>query len=360
MLMELEIFATSALLVFGLSMPLMFFGFLIWGRPTKLWPPQRNRVVPWNGFEVIALFLVMELLVPQILQVFLLQTGVFRSLYDLTGSNFQQAFGNDEKKLQEHLTVWVMCFGLPLKLALFALWFNLAPGFGAYQLGLTRSRFWKFITLGWLGWMVIGIPCDLFFLLFNTGYQWLFPGKPEIHTLMKLALEHPSPFEWGLMILSAVIVAPIMEELFFRGILLRWLSSRRTGPLIVMALSLALVVSVRLSKAEEAWTAQDWIGLFNALAPVAFTLLVITLIQNLDRFVHDGKAVIRWRAILASSLLFAIFHADAWPAPVALMILAICLGWLATRTQSIVPGIVTHALFNAVACVQLIQEVRIL
>jgi membrane protease YdiL (CAAX protease family) len=360
MLMELEIFATSALLVFGMSLPFMLVGFLVWGRPTNLWPPQRNRFVPWNGFEVIAVFLAMEIVIPLALDVLLLQTGLFRTFYELTGGNFQDKFGSNEQTLHEHLNIWVTCVGLPIKIGLLALWFELAPGFSAYQLGLSRHRLWKSVMLGWLGWMVIGIPCDLFFLLLNSGYLWLFPGEPEIHTLMKLAQEHPTSVEWGLLVFSAVVAAPVMEEFFFRGILLRWLSVRPKGPVIVMGLALALVCSMRISRAQQAFWAMDWIGMVNAAAPVVFTLLVIAVVQNLDRFLEDWRALARWRAILASSLLFAIAHANVWPSPVALLLLAICLGWLATRTQSIIPGIVTHALFNAVACVQLIQQLRVL
>ena len=124
MLMELEIFATSALLVFGLSMPFMFVGFLIWGRPRKLWPPQRNRFVPWNGFEVLAVFVAMEILIPLLLDVFLLQTGAFRSLYELTGGNFQETFGGNDKKLHDHLNIWITCLSFPIKLALLVLWFS--------------------------------------------------------------------------------------------------------------------------------------------------------------------------------------------------------------------------------------------
>src|SRR5947199_61864 len=59
------------------------------------------------------------------------------------------------------------------------------------------------------------------------------------------------------------------------------------------------------------------------------------------------------RAIVGSAALFACVHANVWPTPIPLAILALVLGWLAVRTQSIVAPIVVHILFNAVAFMEL-------
>ncbi|HKB41983.1 MAG TPA: CPBP family intramembrane glutamic endopeptidase, partial [Gemmataceae bacterium] len=58
-------------------------------------------------------------------------------------------------------------------------------------------------------------------------------------------------------------------------------------------------------------------------------------------------------ALYATSLFFAAMHSFAWPSPVPLFALALVLGWLAERTQSLVGPMVLHGLFNGVACVQL-------
>jgi nicotinamidase-related amidase len=59
------------------------------------------------------------------------------------------------------------------------------------------------------------------------------------------------------------------------------------------------------------------------------------------------QAVGPWPAILLSSAIFAIAHLDAWPAPFALFVLALFLGYLAYRTTSLVAPIVLHSVFNA-------------
>ena len=58
-------------------------------------------------------------------------------------------------------------------------------------------------------------------------------------------------------------------------------------------------------------------------------------------------ACARW-SIVGTSMFFALVH-GAWPTPIALFFLGLVLGWLAYRTQSLVPAIVVHGLFNLVS-----------
>jgi membrane protease YdiL (CAAX protease family) len=59
-------------------------------------------------------------------------------------------------------------------------------------------------------------------------------------------------------------------------------------------------------------------------------------------------------AIFGTSLLFACIHTSVWPTPVPLFVLALGLGVLAQRTQSLVGPIVLHGLFNGISCVLLL------
>jgi hypothetical protein len=93
-----------------------------------------------------------------------------------------------------------------------------------------------------------------------------------------------------------------------------------------------------------------------AAAPVLFVLAVLPAYRLLDRWdlfrwlpVRDPQARRRAaRAIVGTSLLFANFHANVWPTPVPLFVLALGLGWLAYRTQGVAAPIVLHMLFNAI------------
>ena len=50
------------------------------------------------------------------------------------------------------------------------------------------------------------------------------------HLLTRLARGQPLPMEWVLIVLASVVVAPILEELLFRGVLQGWSAGRPWGP----------------------------------------------------------------------------------------------------------------------------------
>jgi membrane protease YdiL (CAAX protease family) len=50
-------------------------------------------------------------------------------------------------------------------------------------------------------------------------------------------------------------------------------------------------------------------------------------------------------------VLFAAFHSGVWPSPVPLLLLALGLGYLAYRAQSLAAPMLIHALFNGFNCV---------
>jgi membrane protease YdiL (CAAX protease family) len=60
------------------------------------------------------------------------------------------------------------------------------------------------------------------------------------------------------------------------------------------------------------------------------------------------------RALFGTALLFAMRHANVWPTPIPLFVLALGLGYIAYRTRSLVPSILWHSLFNAVNFVPLL------
>ena len=124
----------------------------------------------------------------------------------------------------------------------------------------------------------------------------------------------------------------------------------------VYLLTLLLALFLRGDQAMKALDARDWRAFFYQLEPAALVLLLMPLFIRRSSISSASLPTPRGRVIVTTSLLFAIAHATVWPSPVPLFFLALGLGWLAWRTQSIVPGIVTHSLFNAVACVQLSQS----
>jgi membrane protease YdiL (CAAX protease family) len=354
MLNQFWVFAYASGAVFAVTAFLIALGCAIWGRPIPLWPPHRNRFVPWGGIEVLVAFSAIVLLIPLTLELFLHASGLFRWLYDLSGGDFNAQFAGDDKKLFRHLGPFEMGLGFPLKILLLAALLHASCDFRPYQLGLTKYRLWPMLVLGCLVWFFCALPCDVIHVFISHSYNSIFPQPPEIHDVMLIAQEHPSPGEWVLLIGSATLVAPCLEEFMFRGLLLRWLSVRPKGAAITFGITLVLAFLVRTNKFDAAWQQHDPNGLADALAPVVFVLVVGSTMMALNGLMSDRRNLIKWQAILASSLVFAIAHANVWPSPIALFIFAVCLAWVACRTQSIVPGIVAHGLFNSVACVQLV------
>ena len=111
---------------------------------------------------------------------------------------------------------------------------------------------------------------------------------PYEHHIVDLLRQQRGWSVLAIVILSAVVVAPVAEELFFRRVLQGWLEKR-------------------LPRADGGWAV--------ALAAVAFAAA------------HQGQGL----------------------ALVPLFPLALVLGHLVRRTGSIVPSILLHALFNAVS-----------
>ena len=178
----------------------------------------------------------------------------------------------------------------------------------------------------------------------------------EDHDLVKIAEQHPLALEWILIFSAAMLAAPVMEELLFRGILQGWLMKRPQGIPFVYLLTLLLALFLRGDQAMKALDARDWraflLSKLGAGCPGPFVDATLFIRKSSK---PASLPTPRGRVIVTTSLLFATAHATVWPSPVPLFFFALGLGWLAWRTQSIVPGIVAHSLFNAVACVQLLS-----
>jgi hypothetical protein len=105
---------------------------------------------------------------------------------------------------------------------------------------------------------------------------------------------------------------------------------------------------VTLARVQE----RVWGEIGVELAPVLFVLVMLA-----------GAGMLYWLSrsrialgIYATALLFGIIHVRVWPTPIPLFLLGLGLGYIAYRTQSVVPAIVTHATFNGVMVVVLLVQ----
>lgn len=144
-----------------------------------------------------------------------------------------------------------------------------------------------------------------------------------VHKALEELIEYEHPtlqliggqFDWFIVMsmwISAVFVAPIFEEIVYRGLLIGWL--------------------------------HRWLVTRNPLGETMGAL------PAKNPLVSEPAA--SWLAIGISSLLFALLHLGQGAAAIPLFVLAVALGYIYRRTGSIVPCIIIHMLLNAFSMAQ--------
>ncbi len=220
-------------------------------------------------------------------------------------------------------------------------------GVRPWQVGLTFRRFGWNCLWGAAGWVVLMPACLAVNYAVVALCGWVGATNVQEHPFVQMAQQGLTPLEWFLLVFTATIAGPAMEELLFRGALLSWLERRTWAS--HFAMMLAFVLSLPMKGNEAAVWRQGGLPLALHLAPVLFVGALIVVYLAVCRLTRGPVAP----ALFAASALFAAVHSFAWPSPVALFVLALGLGWLALRTRSLVGPIVLHGLFNAVSCIEL-------
>ncbi len=216
------------------------------------------------------------------------------------------------------------------------------------QIGLTFRRFGWNCLWGAVGWLILTPICLIVQMTVIALYGSAATSNVEEHPFVQMAQQGLTPLEWFLLIFTAVVSAPVMEEILFRGALQSWLEERSWAPHIVMGLAFLTTVAMKGGDIYNAWP-QGGATLLLHLTPVLF-IVGLSVVYLAVRLLSRARGA---SAIFAASALFASVHSFAWPSPVALFLLALGLGWLAHRTRSLAGPIVLHSLFNAVSCVLL-------
>jgi membrane protease YdiL (CAAX protease family) len=227
------------------------------------------------------------------------------------------------------------------------------------------------VVTGYLIWLVITPAAFLVFALAAKANQWIINRPPDQHPLVQ-TIQEAGSWGWLLFLLQTLVLAPLVEELVFRGLLLPWLATKRpprpetaltippvVRPSLILVLSVGTALLLHSNALQNALTAGDRHEAVIHLLPAAFFVVLLPFDLLLPRLSR-----LRWRlrirspqhlrAIWASSALFAAFHAQVWPSPVPLFALALGLGYLYLRTRSLVGPVVAHGLFNAVSAVYLV------
>ncbi len=248
-------------------------------------------------------------------------------------------------------------------IVLLPLLLRVASGVRLADIGLARRAWRRQVAIGVVG-IVMVMPVVQ---LVNWASTYL-PGIPRrevrAHPLEKMLRDDPTGAIAYLAVLSAVVLAPVSEELLFRGILQPWL--------IAALNDLALAVSRRRRSTPvpapipipppegppagfEFWAvdepegADDWTATTSS-APAPLDAGPARAADEPTSY-RPPVAGATAAAITLVSLLFGALHASQWPAPIPIFVLAVGLGLVSYRTGSLLSPICMHAIFNGISTV---------
>ncbi len=167
---------------------------------------------------------------------------------------------------------------------------------------------------------------------------WLMGRQQELsqHELIKMLVggTDADTLVMVLACVSAVVVAPICEEVTFRLLFQGWLQKWEDG-----------IVRINADGIPDEGTIQAGnTTLEDSTKPVVTSGPARRGVAGMP---HG------WLPIWTSSLLFGLAHAGYGPEPVPLFLFGILLGYVFQRTNRILPCIVAHALFNGVTMLAL-------
>jgi membrane protease YdiL (CAAX protease family) len=185
--------------------------------------------------------------------------------------------------------------------------------------GLSRQDLGRNVLRGAVAFLLVA---PFVYLTYSVALK-IFPKNDKLndHPVETMLRGDLSPSTAVLALISAVVLAPLAEELIFRGVLQGWLTQ----------------LFARAALHERPDDPQVEIGGELESRPAA----------------PPGR-LRSWYPILITSVLFAAIHSPQMPAPIALFVLSIALGLLYQRTGSLVPALTLHALFNAFSTVSLL------
>ena len=196
------------------------------------------------------------------------------------------------------------------------------------------------------------------------GLSILIWGR-DPHPLEKAIGEDKSPGMAILLVLAGVVLAPIAEELVFRGIFLGWLTRLALKPKkpaataadvgepvpAVAEVGPPLMETVEIESIEEAPSSSP--PETAELATVNPYAAPAAPIAPPPAEPADTPLEARPLPFLAAnvlvSLTFAALHAPVWPTPIPIFFLSLGLGFLYQRTGSLLGPIALHMTFNGVS-----------
>jgi membrane protease YdiL (CAAX protease family) len=243
------------------------------------------------------------------------------------------------------------------------------------NLGLSFDKWWIQATVGVIAFLAI----EPVLMATQIGMTRIWESNP--HPLLKMIRDEFSPGVPQLAILLAVVVAPLWEEMLFRGVIQSWMVSRyqrrpRERAIVPLENSPAETASefeptVAYSTPEHPGSGTD----FGAAVELPAKPMLPEIEEdfpnpwNAPRLELPPKPkspaattelerpAAAFAGIITTSLIFAALHFDQWPAPIALFLLSVLIGYVYEKTGSLIAAICMHAAFNGLATFFLLMSI---
>jgi membrane protease YdiL (CAAX protease family) len=323
---------------------------------------------PWTGRDILVALILVYVIWPGLSFQLLTLTGLVRTPHTPTVASERPAEETsrppedsegettkdsknapDKDILKIRANLWAHVLAFPLQAATVPVVFYVLSGVSAARIGLTRRQLGRNLLSGLGAWLIITPLVFGINVLVAYLTRLLDPGSVQEHPLTRLATGGATPMEWVLLVFSAIVIAPVLEETVFRGVLQPWFAGFPNGGAAAMAAAFLVTVTMRQAQLVEAFR-QGGAGLLTAVMPGLFVLALVPFFLFVARHPPRPESP----AVFGTALLFASVHAEVWPTPVPLFVLGLALGMLAVRTGSLVGPMVLHGLFNSVTCVLLL------
>ena len=294
--------------------------------PILSWQPRR--IVPW-GFMDIVMGMLILLFVQVCMAQLLSQFGILELAVQI-----------DEMPANHRGLLLAVDSSIKIiSVAFLLVWLTKRRHANLHDLGWNKHHLPRDIRAGVGAFFMLVCPVMALQALLNQ--LKLIPGE---HPIMKMWHDSPTIWQHVAILITAVVVAPLVEEFFFRVLVQGWLEN--------VSFLLPRILEHRARHADSAANGLGQLRREESIeyllfggAPAQRSFATSSVLGEL----HKRTRRARYVPIICSSLLFATAHWGHGPAPIPLFLLSLGLGYLYQRTHRILPCIMVHMLLNSLS-----------
>lgn len=211
------------------------------------------------------------------------------------------------------------------------------------DMGCSSSNIGRDVMTGIVAFLaIVPVVLTINFLLM-AAYRLVTGEDPAAHPIARDSQLNPSPqlLIWNAF--SAVLVAPVVEEFIFRGVLQGWLEKLAHATRAIEAKREHQNFTAT-SESDSTNTLEQRTSL--AAVPADEQAPATTTGSKPDESIPEPPMI---APIIVSSLFFSFFHWGHGVAPVSLFFLSLVLGYLYQRTHRLLPSLVVHMGLNGLS-----------